>query len=364
MTIPQSTIDRWTTQLEHLHAPLSNYEGLQTVAGQFCRAAVERYFINHGIFTSASEWSFDSICRVLRIVPPYHKFIRTLLRLLVDEGAVEQSGDYWRKSTSSPNGLTVEHTLAKMTLFQPAFVPFFSLLETVVRSYPRVLSGELPSSALLYPQGDASTLERLHAITPPVGSETLCLSLAHNTIRHLAEQYNRPLNVLEVGGGQGVLTDAVVDLCGSCISRYEFTDISRSLVMEAARKYGSLSQISCSVFDITQPAPFEPGAFDLVLSYNVVHAVAHLPKTLKALSTLLATGGSMLHLEMVSCPPWIELLYGITREWHSYDDESRTLSPLLPEGAWTELVQRTFSSPPILFPKIPYADTMCILITP
>jgi NADP-dependent 3-hydroxy acid dehydrogenase YdfG/aryl carrier-like protein len=86
---------------------------------------------------------------------------------------------------------------------------------------------------------------------------------------------------------------------------------------------------------------YPPGSFDLVLGFNVVHATPRVEATLGHLKDLLTPGGLLVMVEPIRRQRWVDLVWGLTEGWWSFEDtDIRTLSPLLGLSQWEKEVER------------------------
>jgi thioesterase domain-containing protein/SAM-dependent methyltransferase/acyl carrier protein len=189
-------------------------------------------------------------------------------------------------------------------------------------------------------------------------SERIYIHLLREAItRMVRTSPGRKIRVLEVGGGQGVLTWPVASALAAEDVEYCFTDIGKAFVddarEEAARRRLD-GLMTFGLLDISRDATaqgFEAAAYDLVLAFNVVHATPDLRKTLRHLEALVAPGGALGLVEMVRARRWDLLTWGLAEGWWYYDDGIRRGSPLLDVGAWEALLRGEGCEPVEAFPR-------------
>ena len=214
-----------------------------------------------------------------------------------------------------------------------------AVLERCGAGLAAVLRGTLDPLALLFPPDGRDSAAQVYTETP---SALLYNRLAAEAIGRLAHDAARPLRVVEIGAGTGATTSALVPVLPAG-SSYCFTDVSPAFLHEAeARLAGTPLDFSFRRLDIEQ-APqaqgFAPGAFDVVVASNVLHATVDLRRTLGHVRSLLAPGGVLVLIETVARRAWIDLSFGMTEGWWRFDDAAlRHDHPLLGTGAWIDLL--------------------------
>lgn len=163
---------------------------------------------------------------------------------------------------------------------------------------------------------------------------------------------NPGMRVLEVGAGTGSTTRMALQalktqedeelpesarLC-RC-SRYDFTDISPSLVGAAQEEFGPAHpRMGFSRLDVEwNPGDqgFELGSYDVIIAASVLHATADISETLRNVRALLRPGGKLLLFENVR-PDHVRMgsAFGLLPGWWLGVEDSRQNSPCLSEDRW------------------------------
>ena len=126
--------------------------------------------------------------------------------------------------------------------------------------------------------------------------------LLADAVAHVVRDWtgDRPLRVLEVGGGTGSATSVVLpELPANC--DYMFTDISAGFFAEAESRFNDSGiPMEFRALDIEkEPSSqgFDPHAYDLIIAANVLHATRELGETLAHCRELLAPSGQLMALE-------------------------------------------------------------------
>lgn len=213
---------------------------------------------------------------------------------------------------------------------------------------PDILRGNRSTVSVL---PDDELLHRLYL-------EDDCFNRCHAQLAQYLKlvQYKVPnLRILEVGGGAGALTFALLEALygekrehATTRGTYVFTDvsdISTSKAQEAMKMFGDVMEFKC--FDIEQPPAeqgFELNAFDVVVASNAIYAARSLEHALNNLKSLLKPGGQIAFAELTAPSLRWGLLGGSLQSWWLGAEEGRTNSPLLSTPEWEKvLVKSGFS---------------------
>ncbi|WP_444935841.1 class I SAM-dependent methyltransferase [Microbulbifer sp. JMSA004] len=108
------------------------------------------------------------------------------------------------------------------------------------------------------------------------------------------------LRVLELGGGAGLTTSAILDTLAGRPVNYRFTDVSPVFTTAAQKKFRNHIGLRCSLLDINVDFSVQsiaPASTDIVVAGNVLHNAAHIGQTLKRIRRSLVPGGWLLFSE-------------------------------------------------------------------
>jgi acyl carrier protein/2-polyprenyl-3-methyl-5-hydroxy-6-metoxy-1,4-benzoquinol methylase len=222
----------------------------------------------------------------------------------------------------------------------------FNFLNHCASHYRHVMNGQVEGISVLYPEGSARMME---AATHPIdqrGDYSLYLRLLTDTVAKIARSGNRPIRILEIGGGRGLLTKVLLPTLRALDISYTFTDIGRSFVMEMQEwtTKSGYDFVTCAPLDISKPGVeqgFAAETFDLVIGFDVVHATNHIAQTCASLEALLSPGGTLLLLESTNPRRWMTMVWGLSKDWWSFTDtELRTSGPLISPVQWTSVLNR------------------------
>ncbi|KAL7945289.1 putative polyketide synthase [Trichoderma barbatum] len=213
---------------------------------------------------------------------------------------------------------------------------------------PDILRGNQDIMAVL---SDGELLQRLY-------SEDDCFNRCHTQLAEYLKlvQYKVPnLRILQVGGGDGILTSALLEALygekreyATTRGTYVFTDVSDisiSRAQETMKLFEDVMEFKC--LDVEQsPAQqgFELNSFDVIVAANAIHATRSLDHTLNNLKSLLKPGGQIAFVELTAPSLRWGLLGGSLQSLWVGVEEGRTSSPLLSTPEWDKvLVKSGFS---------------------
>lgn len=274
------------------------------------------------------------------VQPQFERFHQFMLRLV---DGVEDAGD--------PKEL--QQSLIKSF---PQFRQVYELLDYCVQSYPQVLSGEVKGLDVLFPKGQTDFLEKSLGHLPELDG-TVYKRVLRRLLLALTEKRERPLRILELGGGVGLLTRFLLpELRGKNVE-YCFTDIGTSFLLAAQdwttaadREFVTFEKLDVSRDPLAQG--FTPNSFDVIIGLDVVHATPDIDATIGNLRKLLAPGGWLSLIEMVTPWPWIEMIWGLTDDWWGFEDfRKQTGTPLADIGQWEQVLSEHEFGSVEIYPK-------------
>ncbi|OGE47187.1 hypothetical protein PENARI_c056G00788 [Penicillium arizonense] len=154
------------------------------------------------------------------------------------------------------------------------------------------------------------------------------------------------MKILEIGGGTGSATHAVLEHVGRSYHSYTFTDISAGFFEDAQHSLVHHDdRFIYKVLDIEKDIGqqgFEERAYDLILASNVIHATRQIEKSLHNIRKLLKPGGYLIALEVTNVDIIrISTLMSGFEGWWLGAEYGRPWGPMLGTAEWDTLLQRT-----------------------
>jgi len=156
---------------------------------------------------------------------------------------------------------------------------------------PEVLQGKLDPLSVIYPKGDHEFPYRFNKLGDPLGDVyyNMYMQLIALHARKLSTQ-RKQVKILEVGGGIGHVTQQLLPKLREIPNIvYWFTDLQESFVENAKELLKDYQHMKFSTFDITRSPTLQgvTGSFNIVISYNVIHATGSIRKSVLNLKTCL-----------------------------------------------------------------------------
>ncbi|KAH8812401.1 putative PKS-NRPS protein [Xylogone sp. PMI_703] len=185
-------------------------------------------------------------------------------------------------------------------------------------------------------------LNRYYALGQQIKDSNVSLSRAVGQIVH---RY-AGMNILEVGGGHGAVTQGVLGEIGHLFKSYTFTDSTDKgfdKARENLRRWsGKMKFQPLEIESDAVEQGFEAHSYDLVIASNVVQNSQNLQRAMENIRTLLKPGGYVV-LQEISVPDVLRVKFmtlGLPA-WWSGDDDCRRFGPAASISQWTSLLKET-----------------------
>nr|UXE44096.1 L-threonine 3-dehydrogenase [uncultured bacterium] len=219
---------------------------------------------------------------------PRARAIARLLALVEQAGMASRDGDGWRlaESDQTPIQLWCE-ALRRF----PAHLPSLQLIARCGEKLATTLRGEDDATAQ-----DSELLETLYDGDPLFyGPVEAMAAMLRQLSRSLPE--SRLLRVLEVHGGVGSFTSALLAALPAAQTDYLFTDRDDGAVARATSRFTGYNMLSCAVLDLGR-GPGEqgitPASRDIVIAGAAIATGDQHARDLAAIASMLKPGGLLL----------------------------------------------------------------------
>ena len=319
-----------------------------------CAGYIADAFKGLGCQANGGE-TFDSqaLADQLGIASTQRRLFGRFLEILAEDGVLELTGDGGRWVRPFP-GLDTKAEMAGLWKEFAEFEATLAMTERCGKQLGDALAGKADPLQLLFPAGDLTTAEKLYQFSP---SARTLNPLTREAIRVAVAEWpaDRPLRVLEVGGGTGATSAHVLPILPADRAEYVFTDMSPLFLSRAEAKFADFPFVRYQLLDLEgDPSAqgLQPQSFDIIIASNVIHATTDLRQTLAHVRSLLAPGGWLLMLEVTRPQRWFDVTFGLTDGWWRFHDQDlRTRYPLLSRRQWDRLLRETGFDAVLTLPK-------------
>ncbi len=286
----------------------------------------------------ADSYTPDALARSCGIDSRFSQLFSRMLATLSEHGHLRHEG-------GSRTGLlpctpeTVRHLAGEARRRWANAPEVIELVESCGEALPAVLRGEQDPLELFSP-----VLERE---TSPSRSEPSLEPSYNSVLRRGVEAVLKrlpgtaALRILEIGGGTGIATAALLPVLPPERTRYTFTDVGKSFLARARQRFAAYPFIGYGILDVEQP-PQEQGypahGYDVVVAVNMLHVTRNMGETLEHVRSLLAPGGLLLIWEITRPTPDFDVTYGLLM--NPVEDGKRSQSnPFLSGSEWVDALR-------------------------
>ena len=342
--------ERWSQLTQQLgrqaeQGPLdlnaASYPGKWDCLARLTEAHAIRTLRDAGLFTRAGDrHTLDEVLGLARISTSYRHLVHRWLEGLLRTGVLRLEGEAFIADVPLPEPRIAELWTEAEQLFVDN-TPLLDYVRHCGNLVGRVLTGKESPLETLFPGG---TWDLANGLYERSATMQYVNGLAAAAFTSLAASTppGRMLRVLEVGAGTGGTTAGLLPRLRPDSTRYRFTDVS-DLFLDRARQtfahypFVEYGRLNMDVDPADQGYP--PGAFDVIVSANAVHASTDLRLVLRRLRDLLAPGGLLVLVESTTHLTWFDMTTGLIEGWQHFADNLRIDNPLLPAETWIRALQ-------------------------
>ncbi len=342
-----NSLTKSTTPVTPEHKPgvlLDISDSLEQAAGEWTIRILSQLGMQ---LTIGDTFTTQSLAKRCGIQPNHHRLLVRLLRIGEELGMLQSQPTIDEQRWSVISLPTVgEHHPA-----HPNAANEFALLNRCAAATAQLMQHNDDPLQLLFP-GDGQ-VSAADVYRDSVGGQRLNRLAAITVSRRVHDLApGRGLRILEIGGGTGATTNAVLEQLPAGRCEYVFTDIAPGFLAAAKRQFSEYEFIDFRVLNIERDPReqgFEEslGNFDIVIAANVLHATADLAVAMLHIRQLLHDNGELVVLEGTQPARWLDLTFGLTPGWWRFTDTTlRPEYPLLSTSDWTQLLTDSgFHSP-------------------
>lgn len=339
------------------------YDGLVEAYDALCESCAADYFKTYHLFEKQGEiLDIENVYKCADVTEEYKPLFRCMLETLVPDGHI----------TIHQQQITVHHDLSDIADKQacykkqiakfPEFQAHMKLLLTCSSKYDEILSGKILGKEVLYPQGSYDLVISSSENVPTTTRIYEYCDILAQSIKHMAQFKTKTIKILEFGAGTGLITWSLAEALKDCDVEYYFTDVGRSFITAAQKtaKEKGYDFIKFARFDITKPVTEQDipaGAFDFVISCNVIQAMDNMEEALSNISGALCENGTLCLLQTVWGHRSTEMIFGLCPEWWNYTlDPKRGDTPVISYDGWREFLQTNQFGNVRIFPEMGESD--------
>ncbi len=268
-------------------------------------------------------------------------YLRSLLGLLRRRGLATQTEAGWAlNGDRRPDDPTT--LWRRMVAEYPECLGSLQLIARYGDRLPMLMRGDMEVSEVVSPKHDRSAIAQLYSSDP---LSRLANATVRSVIRQVAQlsPADRPLSFLEIGGGTGGLTRAVLPVLPRERCEYVFADADAESVQAAELALADVSFLRCALLDINRDPlvqGFSQAQFDVVLIANTLSEAPDLRTALFHLRSVLKPGGLLVLIEAYDSD-FLGFIFGMAPGWQAFTDiDLRADSPLLPPDRWENLLEQ------------------------
>jgi acyl transferase domain-containing protein/2-polyprenyl-3-methyl-5-hydroxy-6-metoxy-1,4-benzoquinol methylase/aryl carrier-like protein len=351
---------------------IQDNEGLIDTFNELSAVHICEYFTSQQVNIARNQsYDKEELRSRLGILPKFKKFFDFFIQVLAEDSILEASANQItflkdQAQLSKSQQLTQE-AVQKF----PGFRSTLEFLEHCVRHYPAALTGQIEAISVLYPDGRGSLMKEAAQKTVEHTLHTVYHRLLREIVHQLVDSSSKTIRILEIGGGNGFLTNVIAPGLRGKNVEYHFTDIGKSFVVNVEKQSAALggSFMRFGLLDISQDPRaqgYSHQSFDVIFGLDVVHATKRVTDTVQNLKQLLRPGGLLCLIETSKTYRWNEMIWGLAEGWWYFEDVERRNrgTPLMNLGQWSRLMEEQGFASTRIFPmeKEKQAGANCGLI--
>ncbi len=296
-------------------------QGLQELE-HFCFHLMKHHLLTHGVVWSQNHLG-QGVCK------DYEEYYFALMNCLKDfEQKHILENKYQIKSLTE-----LLHDHLQLIKKYPQIKPFVQLLTVCAAQFTEVVTGQKTIHQVMFPFGRDDLVRAIYQKNLLASHYNQAIAAAVKDI--IATRHKR-VDILELGGGTGATTEAVLTQCSDQI-HYTFSDINPQFVAQAKDYFSQYAGVETCILDINKPVMSKQ--FDLIIASNVLHTADDIRQCLMNIIPLLHDDGVLIINEATENSLFLAFTFGLFKQWHAQKDEYRiSASALLNAHTWKKLL--------------------------
>lgn len=304
-------------------------------------AYINSAFNQLGAFSNPKQkYSLENLLAQCHISPRYHQLLSRWLQILVEQRQLHQHEGLFTGLVPCSQDYINEHLEEVRIRFAPSSLVDLELVQRCGKNLAAIVVGKQEPleifNELIYQKENNSS-----------HSESTLNTYYNSILRSSLEQVVKSLpssvhlRVLEIGGGTGMSTQALLPVLPPKQTNYTFTDIGSGFLTQAQQKFNEYPFVEYRLLDIDKSPTeqgFEKYSFDVVIASNVLHATQNIDQTLHHVRSLLAPGGFLLLWEITQPKIDFDISWGLLLK--PLDDKRRSPGqPFIIKEQWFEALR-------------------------
>ncbi|MCP6681311.1 SDR family NAD(P)-dependent oxidoreductase [Bacillus nakamurai] len=224
------------------------------------------------------------------------------------------------------------------------------LAETMLKALPDILRENVPATDIMFPHSSMELVEGIykHNQVADYFNNVLSDTLTAYVKERISQDSEAAIRILEIGAGTGGTSAGIFEKLKpyqNNIKEYCYTDLSKAFLVHAETEYGEKNPyLTYKIFNAEAPLSqqdIDPGAYDIVVAANVLHATKDIRQTLRNAKAVLKHNGLLLLNEMAGNSLFPHITFGLLEGWWLHEDTKLRIPgcPGLYPESWKQVLE-------------------------
>ncbi|MGG1246751.1 beta-ketoacyl synthase N-terminal-like domain-containing protein, partial [Bacillus spizizenii] len=225
------------------------------------------------------------------------------------------------------------------------------LVEHTLRSLPRILTGEVLATDIIFPNSSMELVEGIYQNNAV--ADYFNNLLAQKVIDYIQERLRQNpdarIRIIEIGAGTGGTSVRVLDHLKPYLGHLEdycYTDISKAFLVYAEKRFkADYPFVSYRVYNAEAEAAeqgISTDTYDIAIATNVLHATKNIMQTLRRVKAVLKADGLLILNEISDNSLFLHLTFGLLEGWWLFQDDTLRLpgGPAVSAEGWRRVLEQ------------------------
>ncbi|WP_045506063.1 SDR family NAD(P)-dependent oxidoreductase [Bacillus amyloliquefaciens] len=284
----------------------------------------------------------------------FNKWLDQTITFLLEHGYLEGNADSFTLSARAENttaALWRKWEQEKAEWLNNANTKAMTVLaETMLKALPDILREDVPATDIMFPHSSMELVEGIykHNQVADYFNGALSDTLTAYVKETISKNPKTAIRILEIGAGTGGTSAGIFEKLKpyqNHIKEYCYTDVSKAFLVHAETEYGKQNPyLTYKLFNAEAPLSgqdIEPGAYDIVVAANVLHATKDIRQTLRNAKAVLKDNGLLLLNEMAGNSLFPHITFGLLEGWWLHEDSDLRIPgcPGLYPKSWKRVLE-------------------------